>query len=195
MFILVKKSYSFGYFCARDNLNKLPSSPFLLFCFCYLFVSKSCLHQWKISLLSLRILNRKIKHFKNLLLIHKPIKFWPFWNAFLQHNPNQRSHESAYLTSLMTHVQSFEVLSTKCIWSSYFILISVQLAQPKLDSFTFFCHAQPLFGSHFCWSINHLCSMISKHFFKISMSPLEIRTKNAHLTSRYDIFVKDYIQL
>jgi hypothetical protein len=61
VFILVKKSCNLGYFCACDNLNRFPSSPFLLFCFCYPFVSKSCLHQWKKPLLSLGILNRKIK--------------------------------------------------------------------------------------------------------------------------------------
>ncbi len=67
------------------------------------------------SHLSLRILNRKIKHFVNLLFICKPIKLWPLWNAFWEHNPNQKSHGSTYLINLMAHVQSFEVLSTKCV--------------------------------------------------------------------------------
>jgi hypothetical protein len=40
---------------------------------------------------------------------------------------------------LMAHVQSFEILSTKCVWPSNFIFIGTQLAQPKLDSFTFYC--------------------------------------------------------
>ncbi len=123
--VLVRKSYRFGCFCARDSLNKTPSCMFLLFCSCYPFVSRSCLQLWKKSLLSLGILNRKIKHFMNLLLICKPIKLRVFWDAFPQHNPNQRSHGLAYLTSLMAHVQSFVVLSTKCIWSFDFILIDI----------------------------------------------------------------------
>jgi hypothetical protein len=69
----------------------------------------------------------KIKHFVNLFLICKPIKFWPLWDAFQKHNPNQRRHRSTFLTSLMAHFQSFEVLSTKCIWSSNLILIDIQL--------------------------------------------------------------------
>ncbi len=77
-------------------------------------------------MLSFGILNRKIKHFMNLLFICKTIKLQLFWDAFRQHNPNQRNHISAYLTSLITHVQSFKILSTKCIWLSIFILISIQ---------------------------------------------------------------------
>jgi len=96
-------------------------------------------------------------NFKNLLLIYKPIKLQPFWDTFFQHNSNQRSHKSTYLTSLMAHVQSFEVLSTKCVWSSDFIFIGIQLAQPNLDSLTFYCQAQPLFGLHIYWNINHFC--------------------------------------
>ncbi len=41
---------------------------------------------------SLGILNRKIKHFMNLLRICKPIKLLLLWDAFLQHNLNQRNH-------------------------------------------------------------------------------------------------------
>jgi hypothetical protein len=146
-------------------------------------------------LLSLEILNRKIKHFMNLLLICKPIKLRLLWVAYLQHNPNQRSHGSTYLTSLITHVQSFKVLSTKCIWSFNFILISIQLAQPKLDSLTFCCQAWPLLGSHLCWIINHPCSSTLKHFLKNSMPPLDIWTKNARLASKHNILMKDHIQL
>jgi len=134
-------------------------------------------------------------NFKNLLLIYKPIKLQPFWDTFFQHNSNQRSHKSTYLTSLMAHVQSFEVLLTKCVWSSDFIFIGIQLAQPNLDSLTFYCQAQPLFGLHIYWNINHFCWMTLKHLFKSSISPLEIQTKNAHLTSRYNIFGKDHVQL
>jgi hypothetical protein len=46
-------------------------------------------------------------------------------DVFRQHKPNQRSHRLTYLTSLMAHVQSFEVLSTNCIWSFDFILIDI----------------------------------------------------------------------
>ena len=136
---------------------------------------------WEKSLLSLGTLNRKIKHFVNLLLIFKTIKLQPFWDACLQHNPNQRSNISIYLISLMAHVQSFEVLSTKCIWPFDFILIKIQLAQSKLNSLTLCCQAWPLLGSHLCWIINHPCSSTLKHFLKNSMSLLEIWTKNAHL--------------
>ncbi len=66
-----KKSHRLGCFCAHENLNKLP---FIYFCYYYPFVSKSCLHPWKKSLLSLGILNKKIKRFMNLLFICKPIK-------------------------------------------------------------------------------------------------------------------------
>jgi hypothetical protein len=38
-----------------------------------------------------------------------------FGDTFLQHNRNQKSHGLAYLTSLITHIQNFEVLSTKCV--------------------------------------------------------------------------------
>ncbi len=65
---------------------------------CWCHISRclySCLHPWKKSLMSLRILNKKIKHFVILLLICKPIKFWPFWDVFQEHIPNQRSHGSA----------------------------------------------------------------------------------------------------
>ncbi len=184
--------HQFTCFHVCDNLNILPLGLFLLFCSCYLFVSNSCLHLWKKYLLSLTILNRKIKYFVSLLFIYKPIKLQPFWDAFLQHNPNQRNHQSAYLTSLMAHIQNFKVLWTKCVWSSNFIFINIQLAQPKLNSLAFCCQAWPLLGSHLCWSINHPCSMISKCFLKSSMPPLEIWTKNAHLTSRYDLFIKDH---
>jgi hypothetical protein len=119
---------------------------------------------WEKSLLSLGTLNRNIKHFVNLLLIFKTIKLQPFWDACLQHNPNQRSNISIYLISLMAHVQSFKVLSTKCIWPSDFILINIQLAQSKLNSLTLCCQAQPLLNSHLCWSINHLHLMTLKHF-------------------------------
>lgn len=150
---------------------------------------------WEKSLLSLGTLNRKIKHFVNLLLIFKAIKLQPFWDVFLQHNPNQRSNRSIYLISLMAHVQSFEVLSTKCIWPFDFILIKIQLAQSKLNSLTLCCQAQPLLNLHLCWSINHLHLMTLKHFLKSSMPILNIRTKNTRLASSYGIFVKDHIQL
>jgi hypothetical protein len=68
----------------------------------------------------------------NLLFICKPIKLRLPWDAFQQHNPNQRKHGSTYLTSLLAHIQSFEVLSTKCVWSSNFILIGIQMAQFKV---------------------------------------------------------------
>jgi hypothetical protein len=84
VFILVKKSWSFGCFHAHDNLNKLSLySFFLLLYYYYPIVLKSCLHQWKKSLLSLGILNRKIKHFVNLLFTCKPINFQPLWDVFL----------------------------------------------------------------------------------------------------------------
>ncbi len=123
-----KKSRKLGCFHARDNLNKLPLGQILLFFSCYPFVSKSCLHPWKKSLLCLGILNMKIKHYMNLLLICKSTKLQPLWDVFPQHNPNQKNHGSTYLTSLIAHVQSFEVLSTKCVWSFDFILIDIQLA-------------------------------------------------------------------
>jgi hypothetical protein len=145
--------------------------------------------------MSLGILNKKIKHFVNILLICKPIKLRLLWDAYLQHNPDQKCHGSTYLTSLITHVQSFKVLSTKCIWSLNFILIGIQLAQPKLNSLTLCCQAWPLLGSHLCWIINHPCSSTLKHFLKNSMSLLEIWTKNAHLASKHDLFMKDCIQL
>jgi hypothetical protein len=63
----------------------------------------------------------------NMLLICKPIKLWPLWDVFQQHNLNQRSHESTYLTTLMAHIQSFEFFSIKCVWSSNFIFIGIQL--------------------------------------------------------------------
>jgi hypothetical protein len=137
----------------------------------------------------------KIKHFVNLLLICKLIKLWPLWDAFRQHDPNQKNHKLTYLTSLMTHVQSFEVLSTKCIRSFDFMFISIQLPQFKLVSLAPCCEAWPLLGSHFCWNISHLCSITLKHFLKSSMPFLEIWTKNTHLTSRYNLFVKYHIQL
>jgi hypothetical protein len=80
----------------------------------------------------------------------------------------------------MAHVQSFEALLIKCVWSSNFIFIGIQLTQLKLDSLAPCCQAQPLFGSHLCWNINHPHSMTLKHFLKSFMPPLEIRTKNAH---------------
>jgi hypothetical protein len=70
------------------------------------------------------------------------------------------------LTSLITHIQNFEVLSTKCVWSSNFILIGIQLAQPKLDSLALYCQAQPLFDLHLCWSINQPYSTNLQHFLK-----------------------------
>jgi hypothetical protein len=79
-------------------------------------------------LVVLKNLEQENQYFVNLLLIYKPIKLWYFWDAFWKYNPNQKNHGLAYMTSLMTHVQSFEVLSTKCIWSSDFILIGIQLA-------------------------------------------------------------------
>jgi hypothetical protein len=140
-------------------------------------------------------LNRKIKHFVNLWFICKLIKLRPLWDVFQQYNLNQRSHESTYLTNLMAHVQSFEVLSTKCVWSSNFIFINIQLAQIKLNSLAPCYQAQPLHGSQVCWSINHLCSMILKHFLKSSIPPLNIQTKNTCLVSKYNLFVKDHVQL
>jgi len=137
----------------------------------------------------------KIKHFVNSLLISKPIKFRPLWDVFRQHNPNQRSHGLAYLTSLMTHIQSFNVLLIKCVWSSGFIVIGIQLAQLKLDSLAPCCQAWPLFGSHFCWSIKHPFSITLKCFLKSLMSRLEILTKNAHIAWRYNLFFKNHIQL
>jgi hypothetical protein len=86
----------------------------------------------------------------------------------------------------MAHVQSFEVLLTKCVWSSNFILISIQLAQLKLDLLAPCCRARPLFGSH-------LCSMTLKRFLKNLMPPLDIWTNNACLTSKYNLFVKYHI--
>jgi hypothetical protein len=144
-------------------------------------------------LLSLRTLNMKIKHFVNLLFICKLIKLQPLWDVFRKHNLNQKSHGSTYLTSLMAHIQSFEILSTKCIWSFNFIFISIRLAQLKLDSLTPCCQARPLFSLHLCWSINHPYSTTLKRFLKSLVPSLEIQTKNAHLTSRYDLFVKDHV--
>jgi hypothetical protein len=92
----------------------------------------------------------KIKHFVNLLFICKPIELRPLWDVCQQDNPNHMNHGLTYLTSLMARVQSFEVLSTKCVWSSLdpspFIIIGIQLAQLKLDSLAFYCQAWPLFG-------------------------------------------------
>jgi EamA domain-containing membrane protein RarD len=70
------------------------------------------------------------------------------------------------LTSLITHIQNFEVLSTKCVWSFNFILIGIQLAQPKLDSLALYYQPQPLFGSHLCFNINHPYSTNLQHFKK-----------------------------
>jgi hypothetical protein len=140
-------------------------------------------------------LNRQINQFVNLLIIYKPIKLQPLWDAFRKHNPNQKGHKSTYLTSLMAHVQSFKVLSTKCIWSSDFILINIQLAQLKLDSLAPCCQAWPLFGLHLCWSINHPYLTTLKCLLKNSMPPLDIRTKKTCLTSIYNFFVKDHIEL
>jgi hypothetical protein len=140
-------------------------------------------------------LNKKIKHFVNMLFICKPIKLRLLWDTFRQHNLNHRSHKLAYLTSLITHVQSFEVLSTKCVWPFDFILIDIQLTQSKLNSLALCCQAQPLLSSHLCWSINHLHLMTLKHFLKNSMPFLNIRTKNTRLASSYGIFVKDHVQL
>ncbi len=109
------------------------------FCWCHISWCSSYLHPSKKSLLSLGIFNKKIRHFENLLFICKPIKLQPPWDAFRQHNPKQRSHGSTYLTSLMAHIQSFEVLSTKCIWSSDFILASIQITYFKLNSLTPCC--------------------------------------------------------
>jgi hypothetical protein len=174
-------------------------ASFCYFNFNYPFVLISCLHQgnkflcpWEKSLLFLRILNTKIKHFMNLLFICKPIKLQLVWDTFLQHNPNQKTHGLAYLTSLITHIQNFEVLSMKCVWSSNFILIGIQLARPKLDSSTLYCHAQTLFGLHLCWNISHPYSMTLQHFLTSSMLVSKIWTKNAHLTSNYNIFVDHY---
>jgi hypothetical protein len=41
------------------------------------------------------------------------IKLQHLWDAFSRPSPNQRSHKSICLTSLITHGQNFEVLSTK----------------------------------------------------------------------------------
>jgi hypothetical protein len=119
----------------------------------------------------------KIKYFVNLLLIYKPIKLQALWDVFWQHNPNQRSHGLAFLTSLMAHIQSFEVLSTKCIWSSDSIFIGIQLTQLKLDLSALVVRHKPLLGSQLCWSISHLCSTTLKHLLKSLMPFLE--TKNA----------------
>ncbi len=116
-------------------------------------------------------------------------------DVFQEHNPDQRSHRSTYFTSLMAHVQSFNVLSIKCVWPSGFILIDIQLAQLKLDSVAPCCQAWPLFGLHLCWSINHSFSTSLKCFLKSSMPPLEIPTNNTHIASRYDLFLKNHVQL
>ncbi len=196
------KSCCLGCFCAHDNLNRFPFNLFLLFLllltFCFNIMSSSkekVVMSWEKSLLFLGILNRKIKHFVNLLFICKPIKLQPLQDLFLQHNPNQRNNGSVYLTSLMAHIQSFEVLSTKCVWPFDFILIDIQLAQSKLNSWALCCQAQPFLGSHICWNINHLHLMTLKHFLKSSMLVLNIQTKNTCLASSYGIFVKDNIQL
>jgi hypothetical protein len=120
-------------FLQRKNFQKITNYPFLInwncglptFCWCHILWCSSCLHPWKKSLLFLGILNRKIKHFMNLLFICKPIKLRPPWDAFRRDNPNQRRHGSTYLTSLLVHIQSFEILLTKCVWSSNFIFISI----------------------------------------------------------------------
>ncbi len=135
----------------------------------------------------------KIKHFVNLLFIFKPTKFQPLWDVFREYNPNQRNHVLAYLTSLMAHVQSFKVLSIKCIWSSDFILFDIQLAEFKLDSLAPCCQAWPLFGLHLCWSINYLFSTTLKCFLKKIVPSLEIPIENTHITSIYDLFLKDHI--
>jgi hypothetical protein len=129
----------------------------------------------------------------NLLFLCKPIKLRPPWDVFQKHDPNQRSHRLAYLTSLMAHVQSLKVLLTNCIWSFDFILIGIQLAQLKLDPLAPCCQAWPLCGSHLCYNTNHLCSMTLKRFLKSSMPLLEIWTKSVCL--RYNLFVKDHVQL
>jgi hypothetical protein len=131
----------------------------------------------------------------NLWFICKLVKLRPLWDAFQQYNPNQRNHGSTYLTSLMAYVQSFEVLSTKCAWSSNFIFNDIQLTQIKLNSLAPCCQAQPLHGSHICWSINRFCSMNLKHFLKSSIPPLNIQTKNTCLVSKYNLFVKHHVQL
>jgi hypothetical protein len=95
----------------------------------------------------------------------------------------------------MAHIQSFEVLSTKCIWSFDFILINIQLTQFKLNSLAPYCQEQPLLGSHLCWNINHLCSTTLMCLLKSSMPPLEMQIKDACLASKYDLFVKDHVQL
>jgi hypothetical protein len=83
-------------FLERKFFQEVTSYPFIVnwrcglptFCWCHISWFSSCLHPWKKSLLSLGILNRKVKHFMNLLFIYKPIKFRPPWIVFWQHNPN-----------------------------------------------------------------------------------------------------------
>ncbi len=187
---LQKKSFSKSYKLPISYWLRLWITHLLLVSYFTMFVMFTSMEK---VLLSLGILNRKIKYFVNLLLNCKPIKLRPPWDAFWQHNLNQRNHISTYLTSLMAHVQSFEVLSTKCIWSPNFILIDIQLIWLKLDSLALYCHAWPLFGSHLCWSINHLCVTTLKRFLKSLMPPLEIWTKNERLTSKYDLFIKYHV--
>jgi hypothetical protein len=76
----------------------------------------------------LGINNRKISLFINPLHIYKETKHWQHFKTF------RRSHESVCQKSLMTHVQNFEVLSTKYVSSSNFINTVIQMTKPKLDS-------------------------------------------------------------
>jgi hypothetical protein len=113
---------------------------------------------------------------------------------FLQHNPNQKGHGSAYLTSLMTG-SKFQKKFNQVCRPFDFILINIQLAQPKLDSLAFYYQAWILLGLHLCWNINPFYSMTLKCFLNSSMPPLDIQTKNARLTSKYNLLVKNHIQL
>jgi hypothetical protein len=132
----------------------------------------------------------------NLLFICKVIKFQPFWEAFMQRNQNhnQRSHGSTYLTSLMN---VFKV-SRFCQQNAFgHQILSSSVSKWANPSWTHwhFVVKHSLCLVHTLTNAFHFYSMTLKHILKILMPTLEIRTKNAHLVSRCDLFVKDHVQL
>ncbi len=121
-------------------------------------------------------------------------------DVFRQHNFNQRSHKSAYPTSLMAYIQSFEVSSTKCVWSFDHLhwyptslaqvgLISTLLLGTTLIWFApFLEHQSPLFNNFeaFLEEFNATLGDLDKE----RMSRIKIRSFLSNITFNYSICIR-----
>jgi hypothetical protein len=187
VFVLGKKSCGLGCFIPVTIWTNSNQAYFC--CFFFLFWDHVYINGKKSSL-SLTILNRKVKHFVNLLFIYKPIKFRPLCNTTITKGTmNQPTWQVWWIMFKVSRFCQPNVFGHPILFS----FVS-NWPNPSWTHWHFVVRNGP-YLVHIFINTFHPYSMILKHFLKNSMLFFLIHTKNACLLSRCDFFVKDHIWL